>query len=449
MTQSVNKSEARQLSRLALPLMATQLAQMGMGVVDTVMAGRYSSIDLAGVALGSAVFWPCILLMMGVLQVVTPTVAQLSGANKQNEVGEVIRQALWIALLAAIFMILVLVYSEPFYALMNISQDAIAITMPYLAYTAWGMPAIMVYFVLRFLAEGLGFTKPAMYIAIAALLLKIPLNYIFVNGLFGMPEMGGVGCGLATAIVMWLELFLIVYVVTRAKFNNIAWQEKFSKPDSQKIFGLIKVGLPIGATMFFEAGMFTSVTVLLGQIGTNLVAAHSIALNITGLTYMLPLSLGIAASIRIGNHVGANQFSMARKTAQVAMTLSLTVAVISIAFMLLTRHFIVGLYTSDPVVFEIAVTLLLFAALYQLFDASQATAIGALRGYKDTAVPMYFTLIGYWLFGLPLAASLGFGWVFEPMGIYGFWVGLILALFAVSLCAVARLYWLSGKLIPN
>jgi len=443
MSESTKKSEARQLMRLALPLMAAQLAQMGMGVVDTVMAGRFSSIDLAGVALGNAILWPCMFAMMGVLQAVTPTVAQLNGANKQSEIGELIRQALWIALVTSVIIILIIRNAEPFYVLMNVAPEAVAITLPYLQYSAWGMPALMAYFVLRFLAEGLGFTKPAMFIAVSALLAKVPLNYIFMNGLFGMPALGGVGCGLATAIVMWIELFLITYVVTRRKFKHIAWHSKFSLPSWVRIRKLLIIGTPIGATIFFEVSMFTFVTILLGQISAQAVAAHSIAQSISGLSYMLPLALGIAASIRIGTHVGADQLVLARTTALVAMYSTFCVALVGIVFVLSVRHYIVGLYTTDPIVFEMTVTLMLFVTVYLLFDNSQATAIGALRGYKDTTVPMVFSLVGYWGLGLPLGACLGFGWILEPMGIYGFWLGLIAALFVVSLCAMGRLYWVS------
>ena len=438
-------SELFPLLRLALPLMGTQLAQMGMGVVDTIMAGRFGYVDLAGVALGGAVMWPCTMLMMGILQAVTPTVAQLKGANREDEFGEVVRQALWMVVVAGGLIILVLHNAAPFYRLMNVDEAAVAIALPYIELTAWGVPGMLGYFVLRFLAEGLGFTKPAMFIASTILIIKIPLNYIFINGLFGLPTMGGVGCGLATAIVMWLEFILIIFVVTRSRFDHIGWHRHFALPSWHIIKNLLHVGLPIGATLFFEIGLFTTVTVLLGQIGADAVASHTIAMNVGGITFMFPLALGIAASIRIGFNVGAERYDIARKIARVAMLSTWVVAFISIVVVVSMRFHIASLYTNDTAVYELAATLMLFVAVFQLFDNSQSTAIGALRGYKDTRIPMIITLVGYWLFGLPLAASLGFGWFGETYGIFGFWVGLILSLFAVSICAMGRLYWISNN----
>lgn len=440
-----SESELRPLLRLALPLMVAQLAQMGMGVVDTIMAGRFGYVDLAGIALGGAVMWPLTMLTMGILQAVTPTVAQLKGANRQEEIGEVIRQALWMAALGGALMVVVLHNVAPYYRLMNVDESAVAISLPYLELAAWGIPGMLGYFVLRFLAEGQGYTKPAMYIGSAVLLIKIPLNYVFINGLFGLPRMGGVGCGLATAIVMWLQLLLILFVVTRSRFDHIGWHHRFTLPRWDIVSQLLRVGLPIGAILFFEIGMFTSITILLGRIGADAVAAHTIAMNVGGITFMLPLALGIAASIRIGFNVGAKRFDIARDAAKVAMISTWVVAVASIVIVISTRYFIAGLYTSDSEIYELAATLMLFVAVFQLFDNSQSTAIGALRGYKDTRVPMIFTLVGYLLFGLPLAACLGFGWVGQAYGIYGFWVGLILALFTVSVCAVGRLYWISNN----
>ncbi|MBV1878982.1 MAG: MATE family efflux transporter [Pseudomonadales bacterium] len=426
--------------------MAAQLAQMGMGVVDTVMAGRFSAVDLAGVAIGGAVLWPCMMLMMGFLQAVTPTVAQLKGSGREAEVGEVIRQALWIAALASILIVWLLKNANYYYAAMQVDPEAVTIALAYLQAAAWGIPAIMGYFVLRFLAEGMGFTKPAMLIASLALLLKIPLNTIFVYGHFGLPVMGGVGCGFATAIVMWFQLILMICIVSRRRFQNVGWYSHFSWPKLPLIKKLLIIGIPIGATLFFEIGLFTFITVLLGRYGADVVASHSIAMSIGGISFMLPLAIGIAASIRIGLNVGAERYTDARLSAKVAMVSTLVVALASIAVVVLGRKWLAGLYTAETEVLNLAATLMLFVAVFQLFDNCQATAIGVLRGYKDTRVPMIFTLVGYWVFGLPIALCLGFGWLGQPLGVYGFWIGLILALVFVAIFSVARLYWLSNNI---
>ena len=184
--------EIRRLFHIALPLMGAQLAQMGMGVSDAIMAGQYNSADLAGVALGGSLLWPVMLLIMGLIQAVTPTVAQLNGRKDYKEIGEVIRQGLWMALIGGLTGVLILNNIGPVYALLDVDPVATAISIPYLAMASLGFPALMCFFCLRFLADGMGFTRPAMFIAIAALCLKIPLNYVLIYGKFGLPEMGGV-----------------------------------------------------------------------------------------------------------------------------------------------------------------------------------------------------------------------------------------------------------------
>lgn len=437
------ESEFSHLLRLGLPLMGAQLAQMGMGVLDTVMAGRLSAADLAGIALGGSVLWPVMLLFMGVLQAVTPTVSQFNGARRYGEIGEVIRQALWMAMFAAFIVCLVITNAAPFYRFMDVDPVAIDVSVPYLQATAWGIPGLMMYFVLRFLAEGMGFTRPGLYIAVTALLIKIPLNFIFMYGYLGAPALGGVGCGVATAIVMWFEFLFILTVVLQPRFDSVAWRNKFSWPQYRHILPLVKIGAPIGATIFLEMGMFSLTTILLGRLGAEIVASHTIAANLGGITYMLPLALGMAATIRVGFNIGTKELALARKTSGVAMKASLAVAIIAGILIILLREQIASLYSNDPEVIALASGLMIFVAVYQIFDDTQATALGVLRGYKDTQAPMWITLFGYWVIGLPVGYTLGFGLLGDPMGIYGFWIGLLAGLAIVSGLINLRLWFTS------
>jgi MATE family multidrug resistance protein len=440
------ESEFKHLYRLALPLMGAQLAQMGMGVLDTVMAGRLGAVQLAGVALGGSVLFPVMMVMMGVLQSVSPSVAQLNGANRREEIGEIVRQALWMAILASIVIDFILVNARPYYELMQVDARAVEVSIPYLRYAAWGIPAVMGYFVLRFMVEGVGYTRPAMMIAVSALILKIPLNYIFMYGKLGAPELGGAGCGVSIAIVMWYQFIIMLIVATRSRFDFAGLKHRFSFPHAGQIKELLGIGLPIGATLLFEVGLFSMITVLAGRLGAEVVAAHTTAMNIGGITFMIPLALGIACTIRVGFNVGLGRGDLARETAKVALLSTMVTAVLSISLVVLFRYQIAGLYTNDPEVLSLAVRLLLFVAIFQLFDHSQATAIGALRGYKDTRFPMVVTFVCYWLIGLPVGCVLGFGWIGEPMGVIGFWIGLILSLGLVALLVCHRLLKVSERL---
>ena len=435
--------EVRRLFHVAAPLMGAQLAQMGMGVADAMMAGRYSSADLAGVALGGSIFWPVLLLAMGVVHAVTPTIAQLNGAGDYRQIGLVVRQGVWLALSAGLACALALYNIEPLYHLMRVDPVAVAIAVPYLKNCALGLPALVCFFALRFLADGMGHTRPALAIALCALLLKVPLNYALIYGKFGLPELGGVGCGVAQAILMWVQLGLILLVVTRRRFDITGWLDAFSWPDWRIIKPLLLLGLPIGATIFAEMGLFSFTTLLLGHLGAGTVASHNISMNLNAVFFMPPMALGMAATIRIGFRVGAGEVQGAATTAGLAIATTMAVAMAGSVFIFLFRAWLVGLYTGEPAVAALAQTLLLFVVFFLLFDATQATAVGALRGYKDTRLPMWIALFSYWGIGLPSQCILGFGLLGAPMGVYGFWTGLALGVGVAAFLLSARLWRVS------
>jgi MATE family multidrug resistance protein len=432
--------EIRRLFAIALPLMGAQVAQMGMGVSDAIMAGQYNSADLAGVALGGSLLWPTMLLVMGLIQAVTPTVAQLNGARDYGEIGEVIRQGLWLSLVGGFFGVLILNNIGPVYALVGVDPVASNISIPYLAMTSFGFPALMCFFCLRFLADGMGFTRPAMYIAISALCLKIPLNYVLIYGKFGLPEMGGVGCGIATAIINWLQLLLIIMVVCRKRFDVTGWRSKFTYPDWSRIKPLLIIGLPIGATIFAEVGLFSFTTLLLGRLGADVVSSHNIAISLNGILFMPAMALGMAATVRIGFRVGASEVQQARVTAGLAIATTILIALSGSIFIYFFRFDLVALYTNDVEVARISSSLLLFVTFFLVLDAIQSTASGALRGFKDTRRPMWIAIFSFWVVGLPLECALGFGWFGEPMGVYGFWIGLSAGIGTAAVLLLVRLW---------
>ena len=425
--------------------MGTQIAQMGMGLLDTIMAGRYSAVDLAGVALGSSILWPLMLLVMGLIQAITPTVSQLNGARNYKEIGEVIRQGLWIAIAGGLLISVILNQIGFVYALLDVDPKASPISIAYLQMTSLGMPAVTCFFCLRFLAEGMNFTKPALYIAVCGLLIKAPLNYALIYGKFGFPEMGGVGCGVAQAVIMWFQLFAITIVVTRPRFDKVHWQSKFSLPDWSRIRPLLQLGIPIGATIFAEMGLFALTTLLLGRYGAEVVASHNIAMSINALFFMPALALGMASTIRIGFRIGAGESEQARTTAGIALGATIGIALIGSLTMFFLRTQIVGAYTTEASVLDLASTLLLFAVFFLVFDACQSTCLGILRGYKDTKTPLFIALLCFWLIGLPVGCTLGFGLISDPMQVFGFWIGLASGVISAGILLSLRVHSTSSN----
>lgn len=441
------REELRHLLRLALPIVLTQLSQMGMGVADTIMAGRYGAADLAGVALGGNLFWPTIMLLAGVIMAVVPSVSQLHGGGRQAGAGEVVRQAAWIAAAGGVLLIVFYRNARGLLQFIGVDPQAIPIATGYLEALSWGTLPLLGYFTLRYLCEGMSWTLPAMLVALLGLLLKIPLNYLFIYGGFGVPAMGGVGCGWASALVMWLELLVLAAVVVRSPMRATGLFSRFSRPDGAVILRLVKLGLPIGLTTFLEFSMFSVVTLLIGRLGVNAVAAHQIATNMGGLAFMVPMALGMAVAIRVGFNVGAGNLPGARRSGWVALGVSLGFALLAALVLFFGRGPLSALYSNDPGVVVVAMELMVFVAVYQFVDDTQVTALGALRGFKDTRTPMVIALVAYWTVGLPLGVVLGFGWVTLPgfEGVRGFWVGLSAGLCVASLVLTGRFAWLSRQ----
>ena len=438
-------TEARALFQLSLPLAGAQLAQMGTSVADAVMAGRYGSQDLAGVALAGAMMWPITLIVIGILQAVTPSVAQYHGARAYRDIGEVIRQGLYVAITGGIVAALLLSAVQPIFQWMQIDPGASDIAVSYLRATSWGIPALMAFYCLRFLADGMSYTRPAMIIIATALILKIPLNYILIFGGFGIDAMGGSGCGVAQAIIMWFQFTMILLVVTRPRFNITAWWHQFSPPDAQRIGELLRVGVPIAGTLFAEVGMFSAVTLLLGRLGAETVASHNIAFNINGVAFMIPMALGMAATIRVGFRLGESDPRGARQSALLTVAGTVLVSTLSALAIFVFREEIVGLYTSDEAVATLGASLLMFVAFFLVMDAVQATALGALRGYKDTRVPMVMAIAAYWGAGLPVGWILGYGIGVPAQGAFGFWIGLTIAVTGAATLLCLRLWRVSAR----
>ncbi|HIL83639.1 MAG TPA: MATE family efflux transporter [Pseudomonadales bacterium] len=433
-------NETKELIKLGLPMAVTQFFIMAMGFLDTAMAGNYASVDLAGVALGGNILWPVFMLVSGLNMALTPMSAQLRGEGRIAAIGPLVRQGLWLALIASVITVAIMLNARPIFSLFNVDAEAAEIGVRYLDAAAWGIPPILMYVTLRYVCEGLGHTLEPMIIVGTTLIVNGVLNYMFIYGKFGLPEMGGEGCGWATAISMWVEFILILGLLSRPWLRETELASRFEWLHFENLISILKVGLPIGVTIFLEMAVFSIVGFLVGSLGVTALAAHSIAGNINWATFVIPMSLGSAISIRIGFFVGARDFKHAMRIAKLSFQISLGYAMLTSLVLISGRHVITGLYSNDPVVLQLAASLLIIVAIYQIVDCPQATMVGALRGYKDTRIPAIYSFVGYWVLALPLGLVLGYGYIGEPMGVYGFWLGLGLGLFVVSLLAGRRLY---------
>jgi len=299
-----------------------------------------------------------------------------------------------------------------------------------------GAPALTGYFALRGLSEGVGLTRPTMYFGFLGLVLLAPIGYVLMYGGFGLAPRGAQGSGMATAIVLWLQFAAFAsYIATRRHYRVFSPFGRFDAPSWHAIFELLRLGVPMGISLLMEAGLFVAAALLIGSLGATIVASHQIALNVASITFMLPLGLAMATTVRVGRAVGAGDADGVRYAGFVGIGASLATQLISCSVMALFPHRIAAMYTDDGGVAALAAQLLLFAAIFQFSDGIQVTANGALRGLKDTTVPMLFTMLAYWGIGMPLGYFLGFR---EGMGAVGMWIGLIAGLTAAAVLLLAR-----------
>lgn len=437
-------NEWRALFQLAIPIVIAQLAHSAMGFVDTMMAGRVSPVDLAAVALGNSIWMPIFLFMSGVLMATTARVSRAFGAGKHGQIGPLVRQALWLGFALGSSLGLLMWNAKPLLYWLGIDEQLVEPAMGYLRAVACGFPAVALYTVLRCYSDALGRTRPSMLIGLIGLLINIPANYVLIYGKLGLPAMGGVGCGWATALVMvFMMLAMLWWVHWAPHYQRHRVFSRWSKPRWRSQAGLLELGLPIGVSIFAEASIFSIIALLIGGLGASTVAGHQIALNFSSLVFMLPYSLGMATTVRVGQNLGAGQPANAAFAAWVAMATALLVACVSASYMTLLRTPIASIYTTDPAVLAIAAHLIIYAAVFQFSDAVQVTAAGALRGYQDTRVTMLITLASYWGVGLPVGYTLGLTDVFGPaQGPAGLWQGLIAGL----TCAALLLGWRLRKM---
>lgn len=436
-------ADASSIARLGGPLLINNLSVTGMSFADTVMAGQLGARDLAGLAIGVAWFNLWMFLGLGLLMAVSPAVAHAYGAEDVPGVTRYVRQSWWLTIVLSIVLVIGLWQVAWALPAMGIAPEILPVAIGYVHAMSWGMPGLMAFFALRFASEGLGYTKPIMFIAFFGLVLNVIGNWIFMYGKFGMPRLGAVGCGVATAIAVWLMFFAMLrYVQTHRVYRRFDFFRRFEKPNFAVLGELLRLGVPIAGSVLAEGGLFVSTALLMGAMGATTTGAHQIALNFAAFMFMIPLSISSATTIHVGHTIGRGDVQRARFAGFVGICMCASVMVISACGIVLWNAQIAALYTGDTVVRSLAATLLLAAAVFQVSDGVQVGAAGALRGFKDTAVPMALCWFSYWVIGFTLAYVFG---VRQQLGPVYVWVGLIAGLTVCAALLVTRYTWITQQ----
>ncbi len=435
------RAESRRMLQLALPLVAGQFAIIGMGVTDVVVAGHAGTNDLAGVTIGFYAWDLSMLLVFGTMLANSALIGHAYGAGNVAAIRRQFQQAMWLALPLGVLSALAIFGAMHAVRLLDAEPQVTRVAAGYLLPTIGTALLLPVAICFRTTNEGLGLTRPVMWLSLGAFVINIPLDYALVLGAFGLPRLGGAGCGWATMISFALLVFAwTLYALFAPALRGYRLWQGFGAPIVRELRAMLALGLPIGLSLLAVGGFFAVLPMLMASLGAVAIAGHAVAITVDTLMLTIPLGVGQAMSVRVAHELGGGNPRGARDVCTIGMLLLVGIALLQAGAIIALRHPITSLFTRDAAVAELGTMLLLFAAAYRVFDSVQIGAGMALRGYKDTRVASAINIAAYWLFGLPLCWTLAMGSPWSAgLGVAGFWIGMLASIGVAALAIAWRL----------
>ncbi len=446
--------EFRYNIKLAVPVILGMLGHTFVIFADNIMVGQLGTAELAAVSLGNSFVFVAMSLGIGFSTAITPLVAEADGAGKHADGKSALKHGLLLCTILGISLFGLILLSKPLMYLMDQPAEVVTLALPYLDLVAFSLVPLVMFQALKQFSEGLSQTKYPMYATIVANIVNILLNYLLIFGTFGFPKLGIIGAAIGTLIArIVMLLFIWILLKKKSKFNKYLTGIRFQFLERKVLRKIINLGFPSALQMFFEVAIFTAAIWLSGVLGKNPQAANQIALNLSSMTFMFGMGLGVAAMIRVGNQKGLRDFRELRRIAQSIFFMTLLLEIIFAALFLAGRHWFPTIYldiedltnqADNWEVIAIAAQLLLVAAFFQISDGLQVVILGALRGLQDVKVPTFITLIAYWLIGFPISYFLG---IHTSLGSTGIWIGLLSGLTASAIMLYIRFNKLTKKMI--
>lgn len=438
------REKIKQIFVMLIPILITQLGMFSMVFFNTIMSGKYNSSDLAGVAIGASIWNPIFTGLSGILLAVSPIAAQRFGEKKGKEVASILSHGIYLALMIASLVIISGVFLlDPILSAMNLPESVNETAHDYLVGLSFGIIPLFIFNVLRSFIYALGKTRVVMYILLMALPVNFFLNYVLIFGRWGFPELGGAGAGYATSFTYFIIASLTaMLIITQRPFSEFVGLQYFKEFSAVKFKEILKIGVPMGLSIFFESSMFAVVTILISKFNITTIAAYQSALNIVAFLYMIPMSISMAQTVLVGFEVGAGRFKDAKAYSWLGIYLSIVIAVVAGLLVVFFRYEVAGFYSNEPAVITLTGQFLIYALFFMISDAIQATALAALRGYKDVNFSFVITLIAYWLICLPVGYILAH---YTSLGAPGYWIGLTAGLLAAGIFLSMRLIYIQKR----
>ena len=424
--------------KVAVPLIVAQLLQMANGLVDALVAGRLGTAELAAGGIGAGIWFFASIFCFGLMAGLNPTLSRLIGQGRRKVVGGVYRQGLWLGLAVGLLALGFLLSIAASLHQWPIQSELVPLIRQYVYTACWSLPAFAVLMASRNVYEATGLTRPVMLVQLIGLIINILADLGFGLGWFGLPRLGLIGIGIATSLVMVSMAIVLIVILRQPQFARFQLFGQFDWPQWSTIRTLLVLSIPIYFAVLFEAGLFVATAIQMGVIGTLESGAHNIAISFSGACYMLPLGLSFALTARTGQVYGRGSWPAIKLRIASGLILTFVMAVSTALILVLYRHQLPALYTPNLELRNLAASLLVLAAVFQLSDGAQVAFIGILRGLQDTRVPMFINAFAYWGVAFPVgfvsAHHLGYG-------AKGLWAGLIIGLTLSSILLAWRLYW--------
>lgn len=440
--------------KLSVPVILGMLGHTFVQFADNIMVGQLGTAELAAVSLGNSFVFIAMSLGIGFSTAITPLVAEADGAGNKQNAKSALKHGLVLCTILGFSLFLLILLAKPLMYLMEQPEEVVELAMPYLDLVAFSLLPLIVFQAFKQFSEGLSQTRYPMYATILANVVNITLNYLLIFGTFGFPKLGIVGAAWGTLISRGVMVFYLwILLKNKKKFHDYVTNFNLRDIEKRVLRKIISLGFPSALQMFFEVAIFTAAIWLSGVLGKNPQAANQIALNLSSMTFMFGMGLGVAAMIRVGNQKGLKDFRELRRIAQSIFFLTLLLEILFACLFLLGREWFPTLYldvddivniTDNTEVILLASQLLLVAAFFQISDGIQVVVLGALRGLQDVKIPTFVTFVAYWLIGFPISYYLGLHTSLESVGI---WIGLLTGLTASAIMLYIRFNYLTQKLI--
>ena len=412
--------------KIFFPILIYQFANYSASFVDTTMTGQYNTMDLAGVSMATSIWNPFFTFLTGIVSALVPIIGHHLGRGKKEEVASDFYQFIYLALGLSVVLLGMVIFLAPLILNhLGLEAPVAAVAVRYLWFLSIGIIPLLLFSVIRSLLDSLGLTKLSMYLMLLLLPLNSGFNYLLIFGAFGVPELGGAGSGLGTSLAYWVLLGISVLVLFKQEKLKALHFEKRISLNMDKIKEGVRLGLPIGGTVFAEVAIFSVVGLIMAKFSSLIIASHQSAMNFSTLMYAFPMSISSAMAIVVSYEVGAKRFDDAKQYIHIGRLTAMIFAILTLSFLYIYRENVASLYGQDPEFIQLTASFMTYSLFFQLADTFAAPLQGILRGYKDTVVPFYLGLLGYWGVAIPLGLVLDH---WTGLAAYSYWIGLIVSL---------------------